>query len=74
MICSTLSMCGYGYFHITEKIIDVEQEGWKIYHAFHISLLRTFVSNVSNNMPLEKKPKVQELDEILVHENPLCPI
>ena len=66
-------MCeyGYGYFHITEKIIDVGPEGWKIYHAFHVSL-QTFVSDAPNDMPLEKQPEVQESDEILVHKNPSC--
>ncbi|MCO5572940.1 hypothetical protein L7F22_026701 [Adiantum nelumboides] len=68
-----LSMRYYGPFQVTDKISDVAYrlklpEHWRIHNAFHVSLLRPFVGDVPENMPVEDQPEVEELDEILVPE------
>ncbi|MCO5572818.1 hypothetical protein L7F22_026577 [Adiantum nelumboides] len=69
-----LDMRYYVPFQVCDKISDVAYrlklpEGWKIYNAFHLSLLRPFVGDVPEDMvPVEKQPEVEELDEILVPE------
>ena len=72
-----LSMRYYGPFQVTEKINDVcyrlkLPEQWKIHNAFHVSLLRPFVGDVPEDMPVEEQPEVEELDEILVPEQILA--
>ncbi|MCO5598910.1 hypothetical protein L7F22_053009 [Adiantum nelumboides] len=67
----------YGPFQICDKISDVAYrlklpEGWKIHNAFHVSLLRSFVGDVPEDMVPEEQPKVEELDEILVPEQILA--
>ncbi|MCO5580662.1 hypothetical protein L7F22_034532 [Adiantum nelumboides] len=68
-----LSMRYYGPFQICDIISDVAYrlklpESWKIHNAFHVSLLRPYVSDVPEDMPAEDQPEVEELDEILVPE------
>ncbi|MCO5550251.1 hypothetical protein L7F22_003734 [Adiantum nelumboides] len=72
-----LGMRYYGPFQICDKISDVAcrlklPEGRKIHNAFHVSLLRPFVGDVSENMVPEEQPEVEELDEILVPEQILA--
>ncbi|MCO5571653.1 hypothetical protein L7F22_025400 [Adiantum nelumboides] len=72
-----LSMRYYGPFQVSQKISDVAYrlklpEGWKIHNAFHVSLLRPFVGEVSEEMVLEEQPEVEELDEILIPEQILA--
>ncbi|MCO5613406.1 hypothetical protein L7F22_067682 [Adiantum nelumboides] len=43
--------------------------GW---NAFHVSLVRPFVGDVPDNLVPEEKPKVEELDKILVPEQILA--
>ncbi|MCO5559909.1 hypothetical protein L7F22_013513 [Adiantum nelumboides] len=67
----------YGPFQVCDKISDVAYklklpEGWKIHNAFHVSLLRPFVGDVSEDMVPEEQPEVEELDEILVPEQILA--
>ena len=67
----------YGPFQVSKKINDVAYrqklpENWKIYNAFHVSLLRPFVSEVPEDMVHEEQPEVEELDEILVPEQILA--
>ena len=64
-------------FQVTEKINDVSYrlklpESWKIHNAFHVSLLRPYVGDVPEEMPVEKQPEVEKLDEILVPEQILA--
>ncbi|MCO5600239.1 hypothetical protein L7F22_054349 [Adiantum nelumboides] len=66
-----LGMRYYGPFQVCNKINDVAYrlklpEGWKIHHAFHVSLLRPFVGDVPEDMVPKEQPEVEELDEILV--------
>ncbi|MCO5605287.1 hypothetical protein L7F22_061890 [Adiantum nelumboides] len=66
-----LGMRYYGPFQVCDKINDVEYrkklpEGWKIHHAFHVSLLRPFVGGEPEDIVPEEQPEVQELDEFLV--------
>ncbi|KAH7445295.1 hypothetical protein KP509_01G001400 [Ceratopteris richardii] len=68
-----LSMRYYAPFQVSEKINDVAYrlklpDSWKIHNAFHVSLLRPFVGNVPEDMPLDDQPEVEELDEILIPE------
>ncbi|MCO5605291.1 hypothetical protein L7F22_059473 [Adiantum nelumboides] len=70
---SKLGMRYYGPFQVCDKISDVAYrlklpEGWKIHNAFHVSLLRSFVGDVPEDMVPEEQPEVEELDEILVPE------
>ena len=72
-----LSMRYYGPFQVTEKINDVYYrlklpEQWKIHNAFHVILLRPFVGDVLEDMPVEEQSEVEELDEILVPEQILA--
>ncbi|MCO5548616.1 hypothetical protein L7F22_002076 [Adiantum nelumboides] len=72
-----LGMRYYGPFQVCDKISDVAYrlklpEGWKIHNAFHVSLLRPFVGDVSEDMVPEEQPEVEELDEILVPEQILA--
>ncbi|MCO5574576.1 hypothetical protein L7F22_028364 [Adiantum nelumboides] len=62
---------------ILDKISDVTYrlklpEGWKICNAFHVSLLRSFVGEVPEDLPNEEQREVEELDEILVLEQILA--
>ncbi|MCO5611142.1 hypothetical protein L7F22_065392 [Adiantum nelumboides] len=68
-----LSMRYYGPFQVCNIISDVAYrlklpESWKSHNAFHASLLRPYVGDVSEDMPTEDQPEVEELDEILVPE------
>ncbi|MCO5579744.1 hypothetical protein L7F22_033604 [Adiantum nelumboides] len=72
-----LSMRYYGPFQVSQKISDVAYklklpEGWKTHNAFHVSLLRPFVGEVSEEMVPEEQPEVEELDEILIPEQILA--
>ncbi|MCO5556776.1 hypothetical protein L7F22_010329 [Adiantum nelumboides] len=72
-----LSMRYYGPFQICDIINDVAYrlklpESWKIHNAFHVSLLRPYVGDVSEDMPAEDQPEVEELDEILGPEQILA--
>ncbi|MCO5553853.1 hypothetical protein L7F22_007379 [Adiantum nelumboides] len=62
---------------VSQKISDVAYrlklpEGWKIHNAFHVSLLRPFVGEVPEEMVHKEQPEVEELDEILIHEQILA--
>ncbi|MCO5555103.1 hypothetical protein L7F22_008644 [Adiantum nelumboides] len=66
-----LSMRYYGSFQVCDKISDVAYrlklpESWRIHNAFHVSLLRPYVGDVPEDLPVEDQPEVEELDEILV--------
>ncbi|MCO5560808.1 hypothetical protein L7F22_014428 [Adiantum nelumboides] len=68
-----LSMRYYGPFKVCNRISDVAYrlnlpESWKIYNAFHVSLLRPYVGDVPEDMAAEDQPEVEELDEILVQQ------
>ncbi|MCO5578132.1 hypothetical protein L7F22_031970 [Adiantum nelumboides] len=68
-----LSMRYYGPFQVCNKISDVAYrlkfpESWRIHNAFHVSLLRPYVGDVPEDLPVEDQPEVEELDEILVPE------
>ncbi|MCO5607209.1 hypothetical protein L7F22_061402 [Adiantum nelumboides] len=72
-----LSMRYYGPFQACDKISDVAYrlklpESWRIHNAFHVSLLRPYVGNVPEDLPVEDQPEVEELDEILVPEQILA--
>ncbi|MCO5599330.1 hypothetical protein L7F22_053431 [Adiantum nelumboides] len=47
-------------------------ESWRIHNAFHVSLLRPYVGDVLEDMPVEDQPEVEEPDEILVPEQILA--
>ncbi|MCO5551370.1 hypothetical protein L7F22_004872 [Adiantum nelumboides] len=47
-------------------------ERWRIHNAFHVSLLRPYVGDVPEDLPVEDQPEVEELDEILVPEQILA--
>ncbi|MCO5578115.1 hypothetical protein L7F22_031953 [Adiantum nelumboides] len=47
-------------------------ESWRIHNAFHVSLLRPYVGDVPEDLPVEDQPEVEELDEILVPEQILA--
>ncbi|MCO5589452.1 hypothetical protein L7F22_043419 [Adiantum nelumboides] len=73
-----LSMRYYGPFQVCDKISDVAYklklpENWKIHNAFHVSLLRPYVGDVPEDMPVEEQQEVEELDKILVLEQILAP-
>ena len=66
-------MCYYGPFHVIEKMSEVSYrlklpDSWRIYNAFHVSLLRLFVGDVPTEMVDEPQPEVEELDEVLIPE------
>ncbi|MCO5575774.1 hypothetical protein L7F22_029579 [Adiantum nelumboides] len=68
-----LSMRYYGPFQVCDKISHVAYrlkllEKWKIYNAFHVSLLKPFVGDVLENIRAEEQPEIEELDEILIPE------
>ncbi|MCO5572737.1 hypothetical protein L7F22_026496 [Adiantum nelumboides] len=72
-----LSMRYYGPFQVCDKISDVVYrlklpESWRIHNAFHVSLLRPYVGDVPEDLPVEDQPEVEELDEILVPEQILA--
>ncbi|MCO5555025.1 hypothetical protein L7F22_008564 [Adiantum nelumboides] len=72
-----LNMRYYGPFQICDIISDVAYrlklpESWKIHNAFHVSLLRSYVGDVPEDMPAEDQPEVEKLDEILVPEQILA--
>ncbi|MCO5592304.1 hypothetical protein L7F22_046304 [Adiantum nelumboides] len=72
-----LSMRYYGPFQVCDKISDVAYrlklpESWRIHNAFHVSLLRPYVGDVPEDLPVEDQPEVEELDEILVPEQILA--
>ncbi|MCO5568835.1 hypothetical protein L7F22_022536 [Adiantum nelumboides] len=74
---SKLSMRYYGPFQVCDKISDVAYrlklpESWRIHNAFHVSLLRPYVGDVPEDLPVEDQPEVEELDEILVPEQILA--
>ncbi|MCO5607368.1 hypothetical protein L7F22_061564 [Adiantum nelumboides] len=56
---SKLGMRYHGPFQVCDKVSDVAYrlklpEDWKIHKAFHVSLLRTFVGDVPENMVSEE--------------------
>ena len=66
-----LNMRYCGPFQVSERINDVAyklklSEVWKIHNAFHVSLLKPFQGDVSEDLPVEEQPEVEELDEILI--------
>ncbi|MCO5560446.1 hypothetical protein L7F22_014061 [Adiantum nelumboides] len=72
-----LSMRYYGPFQVCDKISDVSyrlkfSESWRIHNAFHVSLLRPYVGDVPEDLPVEDQPEVEELDEILAPEQILA--
>ncbi|MCO5602158.1 hypothetical protein L7F22_056286 [Adiantum nelumboides] len=67
----------HGPFQVCDKISDVKYrlkwpKNWKIHNAFHVSLLRPYVSDVPEGMPAKEQPELEELDETMVPEQILA--